>query len=61
MVDKSTIIRGLDHRKLIIDSDDEGVCVSMHIPGGHMLCTIPYNEAIELINALRCIVGDDNE
>lgn len=60
-MDQQTYIRAHDGRAVIVDSDTDGVIVSVHTIGAHALCTISHDAARELINALRCIVGDDNE
>lgn len=57
-MDRQTYIRAQDNRAVIIDSDSDGVSVSVHTNGGHALCVLSHDAAVELLNVLRCIVGD---
>ena len=59
-MEQQTYIKGQDHRAIIVDNDGNDVVLSTHVSGGHATIYLSHDAARELINALRCIVGDDH-
>lgn len=57
MQDLQTYIKAQDGRAIIVDREDDGLSVSVHTQGGHTLCTLDRNQAIELLHSIQLILG----
>lgn len=55
-MDQQAYIRAQDNRAVIVDRDDQGVMVSVHLMGGHAMCTLSIDAAIELVRGIQSII-----
>ena len=62
-MNQQAYIRAQDNRAVIVDRDDQGIMVSVHLMGGHAMCTLSFDAAIELAQAIQSIIdkGANNE
>lgn len=59
---KEAYIRAIDHKAISIDAEnDGGLYISVHMLGGYASCTLNRAQALELLQAIKAMVGDDNE
>jgi len=53
-------IRANDHRAISIDAEnDGGLYISVHMLGGYASCTLDRAKSLELLAALKALVGDE--
>lgn len=60
-MDQQTYIKAQDGRAVIVDRDDDGLSVSVHTQGGHILCTLNRTQALEMLGAIQSILGANHE
>jgi hypothetical protein len=59
---KEAYIKASGHRAISIDAEDDGgLHVSVHLLGGHASCTLDRAQALELLQAIKAMLGDNNE
>lgn len=57
---KESYIRLKDNKSIILDDYNDGMSLSVHIPGGHITIFLDKNEALEVLNAVQAIMEDEN-
>lgn len=55
-IDKEFYLRLRDNKSLIVSPDDDDVVLSVHVPGGHMMVTLTWDQGLDLLEALRIIL-----
>lgn len=58
---KEHYIRLKNHKAVIVYEDDEGMTLSVHVPGGHLLVSLNEEEALNLLGAINDIVNSFEE
>jgi hypothetical protein len=54
-------IRANDLRAISIDAEsDGGLRISVHMLGGYASCTLDRAQALELLQAIKSMMGDNN-
>lgn len=53
---KEFFIRLSGHKSIIINQDGEGMDLSIHVPGGHLLVILDRNEAFQVLEAVQSIL-----
>ena len=54
---KEHYIRLNDYKSIVVQEDDEGMMLSVHVPGGHILVILNKDEALNLLGAINDIVN----
>lgn len=54
---KEHYIRLNDYKSIVVEEDDEGLVLSIHVPGGHLLVTLNEDESLNLLGAINDIVN----
>ena len=58
---KEHYIRLNDYKSIVVEEDDEGLVLSIHVPGGHLLVILKKDEALNLLGAINDIVNSFEE
>ena len=58
---KEHYIRLRDFKSIIVVEDDEGMILSVHVPGGHLLVSLNEEEALNLLGAINDIANSFEE
>ena len=54
---KEHYIRLKEFKSVIVAEDDDGMTLSVHVPGGHLLVSLNEEEALNLLGAINDIVN----
>lgn len=60
-MNKEHYIRLNDYKSIIVQEDDEGLVLSIHVSGGHLLVILKKDEALNLLEAINDIVNSFEE
>jgi len=52
-------IKAQQFRAVIVDKDGDGLGVSVHAPGAHVMCTLDREQAFELLRAIQSILENE--
>ena len=55
-IDKDLYIRIKNNSSLIVSPYEDGLALSVHVPGGHMMVTLTWDQGLDLLEALRIIL-----
>ena len=58
---KEHYIRLRDFKSIIVEEDDEGMTLCVHVPGGHLLVSLNEEEALNLLGAINDIANSFEE
>ena len=58
---KEHYIRLRDFKSIIVEEDAEGMTLSVHVPGGHLLVSLNEEEALNLLGAINDIANSFEE
>lgn len=51
-------IRIKNNSSLIVSPDDDGLALSVHVPGGHMMVSLSWDQGMDLLEALKMVLED---
>ena len=58
-MNKDFYIRLRDNKSIILDNYNDGMSLSVHIPGGHITIFLDKSEALGVLKAVQAIMGDN--
>lgn len=60
-MNKDFYIKASGNKSIVLGDDGDGLCLSIHVPGGNLLITLDHEEGLQLLKAVQAIMGDENE
>lgn len=54
-------IRLTGFRSIIVGRDEDGIDISLHVLGGHLMSKLTQKEGLELLEALKTVLEAENE
>lgn len=58
---KEHYIRLNGYKAVIVQQDDDGMTLSVHVPGGHLLVSLDKSKSLELLGAISDIINSFKE
>lgn len=59
-IDKDLYIRIKNNSSLIVSPYEDGLALSVHVPGGHMMVYLSFDQGIDLMEAVKLTLEESN-